>query len=620
MKQMTFNLLSILLSLAMMLTGATGLEADTPMASSLTIRDIYLDYNDTSIMLEPSLTAGVMTDNGTAVFDLSMACGEESLFPLQLAITEDAATLVVEKTGKAFTMDADTLNALVSEALDLDSLTMDAETTEAFNLLADSFKLGLAEPSFDVDDEALNAQIYEMLESVETSTGTAYYNDEEYEVTNNRYIIDNDQMFEIIELVYASNEEFSAYYKQIVDLYNNALTMDVAEGEEPVKVENLKDIYAQMGMTMSMDLVESTSADGLFTQSTGSVTVSSADLPEPIVFYIDAYEVDGIVDTLVECDYIVEDMALYIGTVVYQDETDEYFEAILELMPVESESLTEEDYAGAFKFYVTGGSTPGAEGGTEYGFNMEISTPDIAVAFTVDGVKNEDGTSTTDIGFDFTDSIDTIAFGLTLDYSNAVFANAAEGLEPIVVNPENFESIEAELEPVAESLMVDLQTLIENESVTEMIAAFTAINSVGYSTAEVTTVEAAENEAYTDIANTELTFNEPEFSYLPEGMTIEDTQVDVEYNSVSFTISDADYENVIYVYVYGDLYSTGTTNYALGADGTLTAVEDRVVSVQIDEDAVYAEMQDDDIIISLSGFGEGIDVESIGKLLSGMTY
>lgn len=612
---MTFNLLSILLSLAMMLTGATGLEADAPMASSLTIRDIYLDYNDTNLTLEPSLTAGVMTDNGTAVFDLSMACGEESLFPMQLVVTEDAATLVVEKTGKAFTMDADTLNALVSEALDLDRLTMDAETTEAFNLLADSFKLSLAEPSFEVNDEALNAQITEMLEPVETSTGTAYYNDTEYEVTNNRYIIDNDQMFEIMDLVYASSEEFSAYYSQIVDLYNEALTMDVAEGEEPIKAESLKDIYAQMGMTMSMDLVESTSADGLFSQTTGSVTVSSTDLPEPVVVSIDAYEVDGIVDTLVECDYIVEDMALYMGAVVYQDETDEYFEAILELMPVESESSTEEDYSDAVSFYVTGGSTPGAEGSTEYGFNMEINADGGAFAFVIDGIENEDGTSTTDIGFDFADDTDTIAFGLTLDYSNAVFANAAEGLEPIVVNPETFESIEAEFEPVAESLMVDLQTLIENESVTDMIAAFTAINSMDYATAEVTTVEVAENEA-----NTELTFNEPTFAYLPEGMAIEDTQVDVEYNSVSCTIADANYDNVIYVYVYGDLYSSGTTNYALGADGSLTAVEDRVVSVQIDEDAVYAEMQDGDVIVSLSCFGEEIDAESIGKLLSGMAY
>lgn len=93
---MSLNILSILLSLAMMLTGAAGLETDVPMANTLTIRNVTLDYNGEGFTLEPSLTAGVMTDNGTAVYDFSMASGDENLFPMQLVITEEAATLVFE--------------------------------------------------------------------------------------------------------------------------------------------------------------------------------------------------------------------------------------------------------------------------------------------------------------------------------------------------------------------------------------------------------------------------------------------------------------------------------------------------------------------------------------------
>ena len=119
---------------------------------------------------------------------------------------------------------------------------------------------------------------------------------------------------------------------------------------------------------------------------------------------------------------------------------------------------------------------------------------------------------------------------------------------------------------------------------------------------------------------TELTFNEPEFTYIPEGMKLDDAYIDVEYNNASYTIADEDYSNVFYVYVYGDPYSTGKTDYVLNEDGTMTEINGRIVSITTEEESIYADLQDGGIYISVSYYGADMDAEEIGRILAGMKY
>ena len=123
-----------------------------------------------------------------------------------------------------------------------------------------------------------------------------------------------------------------------------------------------------------------------------------------------------------------------------------------------------------------------------------------------------------------------------------------------------------------------------------------------------------------DSVNTELTFSMPEFAYLPEGMVLEEPDVDVEFNSVSCTIADENYDEVIYAYVYGDTYSAGIESYVLGADGAVTPVEDRIVTIEKVEGAIYAEMVDGNIVVSISYYGSDLGVEDLGKILAGISY
>ncbi len=622
---MSINFLSILLSLAMMLTGAAGLETETAMGAAITIRDFYLDYNDVSVALEPSVTAGVSTENGAAIFDLSMACGEESLFPLQLIVTEDNATVVAEKAGKAFTIDAETLNGIINEALDLDAMMSSEEVTAAMEEMKAAWAeaLNAAEP----DEEAiaaLEAQIAEMLQPVETSAAVDNYNDAEYEVTSSKYVLDNEQMFELVDIVFNASEEAKKAHDEMIASVNSTLEQAREDGEEIPEITSIRDIYEYAGITLSMELTENATEDGAFIHTTGVITFNGEELPQPIEVNLDVYEVDGATDLLVESEFDADGMGMYMGVMAYNDDAASYFDMIIDVMPEESEDLTDEDYEDAVSLSVSGGATKTEEDNTAYNFTLEANTYGFGFALIIDGAADAEGESSTNVGFEYADETNNVSAGFTIDTASTVFANAAEGLEPIIVDPANMEALEGELSAVAGTLMVDLQSLVENESVTDLIAAFTAINTAEVGAEEVTTVEIADNtESYEydyEAVNTELSFNEPQFTYLPEGLVMEDYTVDTEYNSVSCTISDESYDNVYYVYIYGDLYTENPEAYTIAADGTLTPIEDRVLTISTEDDAIYGEMTDGNIIVSISYYGEDMGLEEMSKVLAGMTY
>lgn len=632
---MSLNILSILLSLAMMLTGAAGLETDVPMANTLTIRNVTLDYNGEGFTLEPSLTAGVMTDNGTAVYDFSMTSGDKNLFPMQLVITEEAATLVFEKTGQAFSVSADDVNAMLSDALELDKLTMDEETREAFEMLGNLFSAEAQLIAYTPDyTSAYYETLLTGLDPVDTTEGTITYENVDYAVTQRHYVIDNDQFFQLAESVYASNEDLKSFYDLILESYNETLRAGSDDETTYAPVASLQEIYAAMGLEMGIDLVKSTTDDEAFSCVNGTLSIMGEILPQPMTVTMDIYVCNGAVDFTEELAYTIDDTTLSVGAYAHGDEANNYFEMLIELMPEDLETATEEDYEDIFSFFLFIGSDKNESNGTNYSFSLEAADATTSLALIIDGVAYADNNSSTAVEFYFNDDTTNFAFGFTLDLSSQLFDNAAEGLEAVTVTPENIESISGDLEATLLSMMADLQTLAVEDSITDAIEFFTNV-SIGEASTDATigiiggsdgptavyVTDMDENYDDEEPLNTELTFNEPEFTYLPEGMNIQDAQIDVAYNNASYTIADENNDNIIYAYIYGDLYTSGTNNsYILDASGVLTVIDGCVVSIEQDEDIFYVEMHDGDISVGLSCFGEDFTLETIGKILNGLTY
>ena len=116
-----------------------------------------------------------------------------------------------------------------------------------------------------------------------------------------------------------------------------------------------------------------------------------------------------------------------------------------------------------------------------------------------------------------------------------------------------------------------------------------------------------------------LAFQTPEFTWLPEGWNVVETNVDTAYDWVDISIMDDDYENTLYAMFYAD--SENAEHYAVAADGTIAPVEDRDITVSqpgagswnisMASDGVYAGMYID---------SQTLDLETLGKIIAGITF
>ena len=93
------SILAMLISLAMMLTGA-GEGAD--LSRTMTISDLTLTVNDESVTLNPTLSLGARSDGEMGLFDLALNLNGEKLFPVQLMADAEKLTAGLINANTAF--------------------------------------------------------------------------------------------------------------------------------------------------------------------------------------------------------------------------------------------------------------------------------------------------------------------------------------------------------------------------------------------------------------------------------------------------------------------------------------------------------------------------------------
>ena len=106
------NFLAILISLAMMLTGAGGEGQPAEASRTLLLHNINITYGDESVSLNPALRVGATTDGEKAVFDVGVDVDGDTLFPIQLGVDESGLTALFAKSDVAVKLDAEAFDAL----------------------------------------------------------------------------------------------------------------------------------------------------------------------------------------------------------------------------------------------------------------------------------------------------------------------------------------------------------------------------------------------------------------------------------------------------------------------------------------------------------------------------
>ena len=214
---MSVNLIAILVSLAMMLTGAGGAGQPAETSKTLLIHNAVVTYNDQTVNLAPALRLSASTDGEKAVYALGVDLNGETLLPIQLGADENGITALFEKTGVSARVTADALQSAIDQVVaPLQAMMAQAQQGEQSELV--SFLMneyipayaGLMEAVQDKDyqkqlQEKSNAIFDRIVDRGEGTPVTELVEGDETALTAYSYKLDAAQLSDLMEELFASD-------------------------------------------------------------------------------------------------------------------------------------------------------------------------------------------------------------------------------------------------------------------------------------------------------------------------------------------------------------------------------------------------------------------------------
>lgn len=652
---MTMNILAMLLSLVMMLSG--GVEGQTDEAfRTLTIHDVSLTYNDQTVDLKPELIFSALTYDDKAVLEMFVKTEDDVLLPMQLGVSlEDGLTALLEKEDVAFKVSAKAFDTLSEQMSQLSGAMMgqvqtEGEDSEMLNVLTNELipaYTGLLEavkdPAFaeqlKADGEAAMEKI---VDKGEGKPVTELIEGDNYELTEYVYTIDSAKMAEMVDTLYTSNEKLSALYDALFKFYGMLPEESGLNG-----VSSYADLFEKFHMNMTLEMDEKVSADGDVEIADGVLTMDMAEMvkaaaeaqgsdepiPEmpPFVMNIHSEKLEEFTDVEVSCEYESEGTGVELnleaeGEGANNMSMNMQMQAYQEGKPMFSMRLdarTESDEDSG-EIRTDAHYIMSAPQGTRLTFNAEsteFSNGASENRFEFSGKVNDqsfDLAFNADIGADLVeDNVNGHEAVLTIDeFSQEAFAEIGENQETQGV-----------LMRVLGSLTEDSQKLMADESVQELMALIGSMSAQPEADIYVDdSFGDAEDDDYDydyeePEDDGELPFNVPEFTWLPEGWSIVENDVDTKYDMVQITLTDADKQHYSYVSLFADTDERNTTNYIVADDGTVAPVEGReVIVTSYGDDDIGVTLRQSGVYAMLNFYCPELDMDTVGKIIAGMKF
>ena len=663
---MTINILAIIISLAMMLTGAGAEGQPAEMARTLTLHDLTVTYNDETVEVAPALRLGAYTDGEKAVFDFGLDLNDDTLFPIQLGASEaDGLTVLFVKSGIAARVSANALNALSEQATQMMAGLAEGEDAELVDFLMNEYLPAYAGLIEAVQDESFREQIQQkgneifgqVIDRGEGEAVTETIEGEEYALTAYRYAIESDKLVELIDALYTSDDVLNAYYQAMFKLYGMLPEESGLNG-----MTSFADLFEMTGMQMRMDVEEKLSDDGeidimdavmtldmnAMVQQLAATQMEAYDadmaededdepeeieIPElpPMVFDIHSAKVGDQNTANMSCDYEMDEGAVSITADASQDAQTMSFNMTM--------SVAEE---GEQVAYIDMGAnkTSDEEGGAAYAVTFRVVDEHEAdVLVTLNGIREANGTSANTVFLTGMVDGDSFTVGFDVDVTDAPIEDQANGCEAAVVIDDlsdealnalgEDQGVQGALMQVLGSLTADAQKLTTDESVQALMNLGSVVEDEieDYDYDYDAENFDGEGDDYSDdddyseevVDDGELPYGMPEITWLPEGWSVADTQVDTAYDWVDITLADADGSSVGYLMFYAD--DSTTDNYVVGEDGTLVPVEGREVSITpIDEYMLSVNLSENGVYGNMTINTENIDLETVGQIIAGIHF
>ena len=276
------SLIAVLLSLAMMLTGAGGEGMPQQSARTLTLRNVVVTYNGETQRLAPEAHIGAMTDGETAVFDFGVDVDGQALLPIQVGVGEKGLTALFEESGIAVNLTKEALDAAMAQSDEaMGAMIGNVDNPELMSFLTEEYLpayVGVLKLASDKEFPAsMQEKSQEILDSVidrgEGTPDVAVIDDVSYDVLAYHYTIDAEHLGALADAVFASIPELTAYSDAMFKLY---AMMPEETGLNDI--HSYTEAMTKFGIDMTMDVNEQRSEDGQVQVMDGTLTMDMSNL------------------------------------------------------------------------------------------------------------------------------------------------------------------------------------------------------------------------------------------------------------------------------------------------------------------------------------------------------
>ena len=282
---MSMNLIALLVSLAMMLTGAGGAaqpEAALPAgetARTLTLSNVSVTWNGQTLQVDPQARFGVSTDGKKALYDFAVEMGDKVLLPMQLSAGEEGVTVLSGNSGVAVTVTAGALAGLAAQLEEQVNASLAAsgeDDAQLMQFLTEEYMpayTGLLKLAMDpVQRQQINATgqtVYDRV--VDRGQGTPAKLEVDgvsYDVTAYSYSLDAMQMAALSDAMFDEVPELKDYYSALFKLYGMLPEEAGLKG-----LDSFTALFERFGVQMRMDIEEKRTDDGAVDQMDNVLTM-----------------------------------------------------------------------------------------------------------------------------------------------------------------------------------------------------------------------------------------------------------------------------------------------------------------------------------------------------------
>jgi len=282
---MSMNLIAILVSLAMMLTGAGGIaqpEGALPAgetARTLTLSNVSVTWNGETLQLDPQARFGVSTDGKKALYDFAVELGDKTLLPMQLSADDKGVTVLSGNSGVAVTVTAEALAGLAAqmeEQVNASLAASGSDNAQLMQFLTEEYMpayTGLLKLAMDpVQRQQVNAMgqtVYDRV--VDRGQGTPAKLEVDgvsYDVIAYSYSLDAMQMAALSDAMFDEVDALKDYYNALFKLYGMLPEEAGLKG-----LDSFTALFERFGVQMRMDIEEKRTDDGAVDQMDNVLTM-----------------------------------------------------------------------------------------------------------------------------------------------------------------------------------------------------------------------------------------------------------------------------------------------------------------------------------------------------------